>query len=103
MSVPYRAWRELLDSLNLHGPCWQTTPVFDDRLALFAAVCSEGLGGCGEARRRALPALGEAEESRVLAVRGGAAATELICEGDVSKRARALRDRLFPGVPLSPR
>jgi hypothetical protein len=37
--------REVLESLDLHGPWWTTTQTFDDGQALFTAVCEHGLEG----------------------------------------------------------
>jgi bifunctional non-homologous end joining protein LigD len=38
---PYSERRALLESLELTGHSWQTTPVFDDGAALLEAVCGQ--------------------------------------------------------------
>jgi bifunctional non-homologous end joining protein LigD len=42
---PYSERRSILESLDLNGPSWRTTDVFDDGEALFAGVCGMGLEG----------------------------------------------------------
>jgi bifunctional non-homologous end joining protein LigD len=42
---PYRTRRALLESLDLNGHYWQTTPAFDDGEALWRVVCDQGLEG----------------------------------------------------------
>jgi bifunctional non-homologous end joining protein LigD len=54
LAWPYGERRTLLESLDLAGPSWQTTPVFDDGESLFAAVCDQGLEGI-VAKRRSEP------------------------------------------------
>lgn len=45
MTRPFSARRQLLESLDLHGPGWATSGTFDDGEALFTAVCELGLEG----------------------------------------------------------
>jgi bifunctional non-homologous end joining protein LigD len=40
---PYSERRSLLEGLDLNGPSWRTTDVFDDGEALFAALGLEGV------------------------------------------------------------
>jgi bifunctional non-homologous end joining protein LigD len=42
---PYEERRTLLEELDLEGPHWNVTEVFDDGPALFDAVCEMGLEG----------------------------------------------------------
>jgi bifunctional non-homologous end joining protein LigD len=43
--LPYVERRRLLESLQLEGPHWRTSPSFDDGEALFAVVCERSLEG----------------------------------------------------------
>jgi bifunctional non-homologous end joining protein LigD len=45
MPLPFRERRRPLDSLELNGPHWQTSAVFDDGEALFAVAQERGLEG----------------------------------------------------------
>jgi bifunctional non-homologous end joining protein LigD len=45
MAEPYRARREVLESLNLNAVSWRTPEAFDDGTALFEAVCERELEG----------------------------------------------------------
>jgi bifunctional non-homologous end joining protein LigD len=51
MEPPYSERRSRLESLDLEGRAWTTTPVFDDGAALFAAICEQGLEGVVAKRR----------------------------------------------------
>ena len=42
---PYRERRALLEELDLAGPHWNVTEVFDDGPALYTGVCELGLEG----------------------------------------------------------
>ena len=42
---PYQERRSLLEQLDLQGPHWNVTEVFDDGPALYSAVCDLGLEG----------------------------------------------------------
>jgi bifunctional non-homologous end joining protein LigD len=44
-SQPYAERSELLDELDIEGPCVRLAPTFEDGDALFAAVCERGIEG----------------------------------------------------------
>jgi ATP-dependent DNA ligase len=48
---PYEERRSLLEVLDLEGPYWNVTEVFDDGEALYRAVCELGLEGVVAKRR----------------------------------------------------
>jgi bifunctional non-homologous end joining protein LigD len=56
---PYSERRSLLEGLDVNGPCWRTTDVFDDGEALFAGVCALGLEGIVAKKRTSLYRAGE--------------------------------------------
>jgi ATP-dependent DNA ligase len=45
MREPYWRRREILDSLELAGPCWSMVPAFDDGAVLWHVVCARQMGG----------------------------------------------------------
>jgi bifunctional non-homologous end joining protein LigD len=45
MREPCWRRREILDSLELAGPCWSTVPAFDDGAALWQVVCAQEMEG----------------------------------------------------------
>jgi bifunctional non-homologous end joining protein LigD len=45
LRLPYRERRQLLDSLHMNGPNWQTAPSFPDADALVDVVNNRGLEG----------------------------------------------------------
>ena len=51
--LPYVERRRLLESLQLEGPHWRTSPSFDDGEAVFAVACERGLEGVVAKRLRA--------------------------------------------------
>jgi len=51
VSRPYAERRARLEALNLAGPAWLTSPVFDDGEALWAVVRERGLEGIVAKRR----------------------------------------------------
>jgi bifunctional non-homologous end joining protein LigD len=51
-SRPYRERRELLEALNVEGAYVALVATFEDREALFAAVCERGLEGVVAKRER---------------------------------------------------
>ncbi|MFN2319416.1 MAG: non-homologous end-joining DNA ligase [Dermatophilaceae bacterium] len=48
---PWRARRELLERLDLHGPYWQVPPTYDDGDELLSATLEQGLEGVVSKRR----------------------------------------------------
>lgn len=48
---PWRARRELLERLDLHGRHWQVPPTYDDGVELHAATAEQGLEGVVSKRR----------------------------------------------------
>jgi hypothetical protein len=66
MQLPYVERRRLLESLELAGPHWQTSPAFEDGEALLAVVSKRA----SKSGRKALPMLHPArEDSPVAAAR----------------------------------
>jgi bifunctional non-homologous end joining protein LigD len=51
MCLPYAERRELLEELDLDGPCWRTPEAFDDGEALLEATGAQGLEGIVAKRR----------------------------------------------------
>ncbi len=50
-SQPWQARRELLERLDLNGPRWRTSPVYDDGEQLLEATADQGLEGVMSKRR----------------------------------------------------
>jgi bifunctional non-homologous end joining protein LigD len=51
IDLPWQERRDLLERLDLHGPCWQTPPTYDDGAALAQATLEQGLEGVVSKRR----------------------------------------------------
>lgn len=51
---PYQERRSLLEQLDLAGPHWSVTEVFDDGEALYSTVCEMGLEGVVAKKRSSL-------------------------------------------------
>jgi bifunctional non-homologous end joining protein LigD len=74
--LPYIERRRLLESLNLDGPRWRTSPNFEDGEALLAVICERGLEGVVAKRLRSAYRPGERGwvkiKNRLLALSAGA-------------------------------